>query len=182
VAATENIVTDATSEKSLTVLIVEDEPLVRMLTAEVLEEAGYSVVEAVNASEALELLDARADFCMMITDVRMPGELNGYSLSRLVRLKRPSMPIIVISGDSPPGEGDMPVCARFMSKPVSPSELVEMVAVFLNQSLYAVPRSSGHSDGPEVPNSADTGELASARAEDCPNLGLAKLLAAPDKR
>jgi CheY-like chemotaxis protein len=85
-----------------------------MVTADVLGEAGYNVIEAVNASEALELLDARPDISLMLTDVRMPGELDGYNLSRLVRMKYAVMGIIVISGDSPPGESDLPQGAHFL--------------------------------------------------------------------
>jgi CheY-like chemotaxis protein len=161
VAVTEDIVTILKFEKSHTILIVEDEPLLRMITAEVLEEAGYSVVEAVNASEALELLDARADFSLMITDVRMPGELNGYSLSRLVRMKYPKLPIIVLSGDSVPGDGDLPFGALFMPKPVSPSELLDMTAQFLEKSAFATTPFSQHSNVSEIKDSPVVGETAS---------------------
>ena len=170
-----------TSQNSFTVLIVEDEPVVRMLTTEVLEEAGYSVVEAANASEALELLNARADFSLMITDVRMPGELNGYSLSRLVLMKYPTMPIIVLSGDSPPGDGDLPIGARFMSKPVSPSELVDVVAQFLDKSAFALAQSSGHSDVSQMENSSVVVEIALDPAGDGLSLGSVRPLAEPDK-
>src|SRR5215212_10571221 len=102
----EPTVKTAANQPPLIILVVEDEAIVRMVTADVLGEAGYNVIEAVNSTEALELLDARPDVSLMLTDVRMPGELDGYNLSRLVRMKYAAIGIIVISGDSPPGEGD----------------------------------------------------------------------------
>jgi two-component system, response regulator PdtaR len=117
----------AANQPPLIILVVEDEAIVRMVTADVLGEAGYNVIEAVNSTEALELLDARPDVSLMLTDVRMPGELDGYTLSRLVSMKYPAIGIIVISGDSPPGESDLPQGARFLPKPVLPSVLLKAV-------------------------------------------------------
>jgi two-component system, response regulator PdtaR len=132
----------AASNKTLiSLLVVEDEAIVRMVTADVLGDAGYNVIEAVNSTEALELLDARPDISLMVTDVRMPGELDGYNLSRLVRMKYAAMGIVVISGDSPPREGDLPQGARFLSKPVLPSALLNAVRETLDQTP-AVPGDS----------------------------------------
>jgi CheY-like chemotaxis protein len=119
------------------ILVVEDEAIVRMVTADVLGEAGYNVIEAVNASEALELLDARPDISIMLTDVRMPGEFDGYNLSRLVRMKYAAVGIIVISGDSPPRESDLPQGARFLAKPLLPSVLLEAVRETMAQGPAA---------------------------------------------
>ena len=67
------------------ILLVEDEALVRMLASDILtEEAGYRVIEAVNADEALTLLEARPDVRLVFTDVDMPGSLNGFTLARIV--------------------------------------------------------------------------------------------------
>ena len=119
--------TSADNQSPISILVVEDEAIVRMVTADVLGEAGYNVIEAVNASEALELLDARPDVSLMLTDVKMPGELDGYTLSRLVGMKYPAIGIIVISGDTPPGESDLPQGARFLAKPLLPSVLLDAV-------------------------------------------------------
>jgi two-component system, response regulator PdtaR len=130
-------VTAAANRPPITILVVEDDAIIRMVTADVLGEAGYNVIEAVNASEALELLDARPDISLMLTDVRMPGELDGYNLSRLVRMKYAAMGIIVISGDSPPGESDLPQGARFLPKPLLPSVLLEAVRETIAQGPAA---------------------------------------------
>ncbi len=109
------------------ILLVEDEALVRMVNADILMDAGYNVIDAANASDALELLDARPDVRLMITDVRMPGELDGYGLSRIVTKKNPGLRVLVISGDSPPGEADLPPGVPFLIKPLSPSALLRAV-------------------------------------------------------
>jgi CheY-like chemotaxis protein len=127
------------NEKLICLLVVDDEAIVRMVTADVLDEAGFDVVEAANASEALVLLDARPDISLMLTDVRMPGELDGYKLSRIVRRKYAAIGIIVISGDSPPAEGDLPQGACFLGKPLLPSGLLNAVRATLAQRP-AVPR------------------------------------------
>jgi len=131
-----------TNVKPVTILVVEDEAIVRMVTSEVLEEAGFNVVEASNAGEALELLDARPDASLLLTDVKMPGELDGYSLSRLVRMKSATIGIIVVSGDSPPEESDLPPDATFVPKPLSPSMLLRVVRDTLAQSVVGSDQAS----------------------------------------
>ena len=89
------------------ILLVEDEALVRMLASDILtEEAGYRVIEAVNADEALTLLEARPDVRLVFTDVDMPGSLNGFTLARIVDMRWPKIRIIVTSGHARPGAGD----------------------------------------------------------------------------
>ncbi len=81
--------TQSQRSRMTVILLVEDEALVRMVNADILMDAGYNVIDAANASDALELLDARPDVRLMVTDVRMPGELDGYGLSRIVARKYP---------------------------------------------------------------------------------------------
>ena len=140
----------AAKQPPLIILVVEDEAIVRMVTADVLGEAGYNVIEAVNSTEALELLDARPDISLMLTDVRMPGELDGYNLSRLVRMKYAAIGIIVISGDSPPRESDLPQGARFLAKPLLPSVLLDAVRETLAHEP-AVPGDSNDQNKEERP-------------------------------
>jgi CheY-like chemotaxis protein len=110
------------------VLVVDDEPLVRMLAHETLSTGGFDVVEAVDADEALVLLDARPDTCLLFTDVNMPGSINGYGLAQLAVKRRPDLAILITSGGpDTPGDGDLPQGARFMDKPYSPSTLLATV-------------------------------------------------------
>jgi CheY-like chemotaxis protein len=90
-------------QKPPAVLLVEDEGLVRMLAADILaDEGGYKVIEAVNADEALTFLDVRPDIRVLVADVDVPGNLNGYALARIVDMRWPGVWIIVSSGVTGP--------------------------------------------------------------------------------
>jgi CheY-like chemotaxis protein len=81
-----------------TVLIVEDEILIRMVLAEHLRGCGYRVIEAGRAHEALDVLDSATPVDVLLTDVALPGGMNGFELTRLAREARPALNIIVTSG------------------------------------------------------------------------------------
>ena len=80
------------------VLVVEDDHLVRRLMADDLTEAGYCVTEANNADDAISTLDSGGAVQLIVTDVRMPGSLDGFALARCVKAKWPAMKILVVSG------------------------------------------------------------------------------------
>jgi CheY-like chemotaxis protein len=80
------------------VLVVEDEPLIRLSTSEMLREAGYEVTEAGNAIEALACDDAFGPFDLIFTDVRMPGEIDGVALADILSVRRPDTSILVTTG------------------------------------------------------------------------------------
>jgi two-component system, response regulator PdtaR len=109
------------------VLIVEDEPLVRMLGADVLEEAGFEVVEAFNGDEALAVLQARPDINVLFTDVNMPGSLDGLDLARIVHERRPDIKLLIASGQVRLGEDQIPDAGRFLAKPYGPEAIVRHV-------------------------------------------------------
>ena len=113
------------------ILVVEDEVLVRMLACDILEDGGYDALEAVDAREALVLLDARPDIALMFTDVDMPGEINGLGLTRLVAMRWPDLPIVATSGAAVVEPVDLPPNGRFLQKPYRPSTLLEMVQALL---------------------------------------------------
>lgn len=112
----------------LIVLVVEDEVLVRMLACDILTEGGYHAIEAVNAEEALTLIEARPDIAVMFSDVDMPGEINGLGLVRLALMRRPDLPVIVTTGAAEIAPGDLPSSAGFLAKPYSPSALLALIA------------------------------------------------------
>jgi two-component system, response regulator PdtaR len=109
-----------------TVLLVEDEPLVRMFMVDLLQEEGYRVLEAVHADEALTLLAARPDVLAMVTDVDMPG-MSGFGLARAVAAKNPQMQVVIMSGVTGPGEEGLPSNAVFLAKPTMPAMIVDAV-------------------------------------------------------
>jgi CheY-like chemotaxis protein len=109
----------------IAVLVVDDEPLVRMDTTEILQQAGFDVREASNADEALKKLNGGGyPFGALVTDVQMPGSINGYGLGRQVRERFPRAAIVIISGVAKPSLGEMPSRATFLAKPVIPETLV----------------------------------------------------------
>jgi two-component system, response regulator PdtaR len=83
------------------ILVVEDEVLVRMAVAECLRQAGYSVAEAANAHEAVEILRHSRDVKLIVSDVRMPGSMDGVELARLARSEYPDTKVVLVSGHLP---------------------------------------------------------------------------------
>jgi DNA-binding NtrC family response regulator len=110
--------------QSVAVLVVEDEPLVRMCVAATIEDAGFKVYEAANADEAVGLLAECADICVLFTDVDMPGSMNGVALAHYAHSYRP-IKIIVTSGHRKIAAKDLPPKAIFMEKPYRPDHVVE---------------------------------------------------------
>jgi CheY-like chemotaxis protein len=110
------------------VLVAEDEVLVRMMTVDVLEEAGCAVLEAANAEAALCVLHARSDVQVLVTDVEMPpGPLTGIDLARLTRERFPHMGVVIVSGKVRPSPDELPPGARFIPKPYSAAKLTGVV-------------------------------------------------------
>jgi CheY-like chemotaxis protein len=110
--------------KQPVVLLVEDEPLVRLTQVDILKEAEFWVVEAQDADEAFELLKVRPEIDVVLTDVNMPGSMDGFEFARLVRQGWPEVGVLVISGKTGPGPGDLPPNTAFLHKPILPDDLV----------------------------------------------------------
>ena len=106
------------------VLLVEDEPLVRLTQVDILKESDFWVVEAQDADEAFELLKSRPEINAILTDVNMPGSMDGFEFARLVRQGWPEVAVLVISGKTGPGPGDLPPNATFLHKPIMPDDLI----------------------------------------------------------
>ena len=101
------------------VLIVEDEFLLRMDAADMIRQAGFEAIEAANADQAIEILQARTDITVVFTDIQMPGSMDGLKLARAVRGRWPPIKIIATSGRVHVGETDLPKGGRFLPKPYS---------------------------------------------------------------
>jgi CheY-like chemotaxis protein len=104
-------------------LVVEDELLLRMHAVEMIAAAGFEVVEAGNADQAIEILEARRDITVVFTDIQMPGSMDGLKLARAVRGRWPPIKIVATSGHVNVGEKDLPEGGRFLSKPYSPRQV-----------------------------------------------------------
>jgi CheY-like chemotaxis protein len=109
------------------VLVVEDEPLIRLGLASVIEEAGYDVAEAANANEAIRVLENDQTVSLVLTDVDMPGGMDGIRLAHFVRDRWPPVQLIVISGKVGVKPGELPPGARFVSKPYQEPQLLGLV-------------------------------------------------------
>ena len=109
------------------VLVVDDEPFVRMDMAEVLRQAGFDVEEASNSDEALAKLRGGYPLRALVTDLQMPGTMNGYGLAKLVHKLFPQAAIVVNSGVVRPSLGEMPSNATFLAKPIVPERLVRAI-------------------------------------------------------
>jgi CheY-like chemotaxis protein len=110
--------------KRSVVLIVEDDFLLRMDAAEMVSDAGFDVVEAGNADDAIALLEARPDIHVVFTDIQMPGSMDGLKLARFVRGRWPPIKIVATSGFVKVGKHDLPDGGRFLPKPYRPEQIV----------------------------------------------------------
>ena len=109
------------------VLMVEDEPLVRLTQVDILREAEIWVVEAQDADEAFELLKTRPDIRAVLTDVNMPGSMDGFALARWVRANKPGMEVILTSGIERSADIAATLCEAgpLMKKPYSSQDVVD---------------------------------------------------------
>ena len=109
------------------VLVVEDEADVRRSTIDLMDAMGYRTLEAENAGEALGMLARHHDIDLLLTDVRMPGEMDGAELAFTVRSRWPSIGIVVVSGYFDPKVSRLPAGIRFLSKPYRMAELQAVI-------------------------------------------------------
>jgi CheY-like chemotaxis protein len=124
----------AKQSTAYTVLVVEDETMVRMPIAEYLRDCGYNVVEAGSASEAIAAMDADTPVSLVFTDIRMPGKMDGFGLAEWFRSHYPDVPVLLTSGYhggrgapgvSLPGSG-------FIEKPYSQNHVARRIAALLH--------------------------------------------------
>jgi CheY-like chemotaxis protein len=99
------------------VLIVEDEPILRLAAVDMVEDAGFEAVEAADASHAVRILEARPDIRIVFTDIDMPRGINGIRLAAVIRNRWPPIHIILTSGHLDAKSVDLPVDSVFFPKP-----------------------------------------------------------------
>lgn len=115
-----------------TVLVVEDEPIIREAIVEELKLAGFDVIEAPHADAAIAVLEARQDIHLVFTDIDMPGSMNGLKLAAAVRDRWPPVHIIITTGKARPLE--IPANALFIPKPYLGRVVVSAMRTFQNMS------------------------------------------------
>jgi two-component system, response regulator PdtaR len=108
-------------------LVVDDEEILRMFAAGLLEERGFKVIEAENAAAALRMLESHCDVRLLFTDIQMPGRSNGMDLAREVHARWPSVLLVVTSGHVRPLDSEIPDDGRFVGKPYNEADLFNEV-------------------------------------------------------
>ena len=98
-----------------TILVVEDEVLIRMMVADELRRRGFKVIEARNAQEAITVLEGQVPVDLVFTDVRLPGCIDGLTMARLIREMRPDLKVVIASGHLPAAESG--AADAFFAKP-----------------------------------------------------------------
>jgi len=112
------------SRKRPVVLVVEDESLLRASAMDMVKEAGFDVIEASDADEAIRILESRNDIRAVFTDVQMPGSMDGLRLARVIRSRWPPVALIVTSGKTNVMEDDdLPTGGRFLPKPYHQAQI-----------------------------------------------------------
>jgi len=106
------------------ILVVEDDPIIRMGAMNFVVDAGFEALEADTTDEAIRILEARADIHLVFTDVELPGTMDGLRLAHYIRDRWPPVKLIVASGKIVIDERQLPPGARFFSKPYGESALV----------------------------------------------------------
>jgi CheY-like chemotaxis protein len=119
------------SPSSPVVLVVEDEPFIRLDAVDTLTAAGFEVIDAANADEAIAVLEARPDIRAVVTDIQMPGSMDGLKLAATIHNRWPPIALIVTSGLKVVRPQELPERGRFLSKPYNATRLIEALRAAL---------------------------------------------------
>jgi CheY-like chemotaxis protein len=114
------------------VLVVEDDSLLRMDATQMMEEAGFTVLEADNADQAIALLERRSDINVVFTDIQMPGSMDGFKLAHAIRDRWPPVKIIATSGYFLEMASNLPEGGRFISKPYEIQHVAALIREMTN--------------------------------------------------
>ncbi|NIJ67132.1 CheY-like chemotaxis protein [Sphingomonas leidyi] len=111
----------AADSRKVTVLVVEDEALVRLSAVALAEDHGFCVHEAADAEQAIAILESCPEIRIVLTDIQMVGKMNGLELAAYAHRRWPPLKFIIVSGEVAPSPQDMPEGSRFFAKPYDAS-------------------------------------------------------------
>jgi DNA-binding response OmpR family regulator len=129
-ASVESVSFPDPADRTPTILVVEDEVLIRIALSDYLQECGFKVLEAGNAEDAIEILESSSiQIDLIFSDVVMPGKLDGFGLARWLRTNRPGLPILLTSGDAGKAETARKLCENepFLAKPYDLKHVVARI-------------------------------------------------------
>jgi CheY-like chemotaxis protein len=128
------------TSSSTNVLVVEDEMVLRMRAVDIVEDAGFTAVQAVNADEALSILESRSDIALLFSDIQMPGSMDGLKLAHAVHDRWPLIKIILVSGQVKLSDKERPADSRFFGKPLEVKQMIaELQEMVGTGALEVVP-------------------------------------------
>ena len=107
------------------ILVVEDEPLLRLMAVDLVEAAGYDVLDCADADEAIRIIESRPDIRVVFTDIDMPGSMNGMKLAAAIRRRWPPIGLILTSGHYERADVELPARGLFFPKPYLGSEVID---------------------------------------------------------
>jgi two-component sensor histidine kinase/ActR/RegA family two-component response regulator len=126
------------SQTKTNVLVVEDEMLLRMRAINIVEDAGFTAIEAINADQAISVLEARSDISLLFSDIQMPGSIDGLKLARAVHERWPDIKIILVSGQINPSDDEKPKDSRFFGKPIDSDQMIAELQDMIGNGALAV--------------------------------------------
>ena len=130
------MLTDSTEVPN--VLVVEDEMVLRMRAVDIVEDAGFRPVEAVNADEAISILESRSDISLLFTDIQMPGSMDGLKLAHAVHDRWPAIKIILVSGQVSPSDAERPADSRFFGKPLGVEQMITELQAMVGEGALEI--------------------------------------------
>jgi two-component sensor histidine kinase/CheY-like chemotaxis protein len=120
------------------VLVVEDEMVLRMRAVDIVEDAGFMPIEAVNADEAIAILESRSDIDLLFTDIQMPGSMDGLKLAHAVHDRWPAIKIILVSGQVKPSDAERPADSRFFGKPLGVGQMINELQAMVGEGALEI--------------------------------------------
>jgi two-component sensor histidine kinase/DNA-binding NarL/FixJ family response regulator len=148
------------------VLVVEDEMILRMRAVDIVEDAGFCPVEAVNADEALSILESRSDISLLLTDIQMPGSIDGLKLAHAVHERWPSIKIILVSGQVKPSDAERPENSRFFGKPLGVEQMITELQAMVGAGALRIVPNAIDLPADQAPHAMETVDPASRSAQE----------------
>jgi two-component system, response regulator PdtaR len=121
-----------------TILVAEDDDILRFYASDILAEHGYTVVEADNAEEALRVMEKRKDVRLLFTDIQMPPGCDGLELARQVHTRWPDVLLVITSGQVQPTKAEIADHGRFIRKPYRAKELLDEIDELIKEDDHSV--------------------------------------------